>query len=124
MKKPDNVADNPNLLPYGSNIGAPAIRIDNIDGWKQSNIIKANKQFYARFEELKQNYQNLVNEFEWNDLVYSAKYNFEPIVGEVYHLYYNKRDDMFLSIIDPSEWDYRFIGSFRLDSNHKWNKID
>ena len=24
-KKPDNVADNPNILPYASNIGAPAI---------------------------------------------------------------------------------------------------
>ena len=31
MRKPDNVADNPGLLPYGSNIGAPSIKIDNID---------------------------------------------------------------------------------------------
>ena len=25
-KRPDNVADNPGLLPYGSNIGAPSIK--------------------------------------------------------------------------------------------------
>ena len=123
MKKPDNVADNPGLLPYGSNIGAPAIHIDNVDGWKQHNALKVNKQFQTRFEELKENYQKLIDEFKWNDLVYSAKYNFEPIIGETYHLYYNKQDDIFLSLINPTEWSYECIGSFKLDSNHKWNKI-
>lgn len=123
MKKPDNVAENPGLLPYGSNIGAPAIKVEDIDGWKQSNAIKVNKEFQAKFEELKANYQTLIEEFKWNDFVYSAKYNFEPIVGKVYHLYYNKQGDMFLSLINPSEWNYEFIGSFKLDSNYKWNKI-
>ena len=31
MKKPDNVSDNPGLLPYASNVGAPSIQIENID---------------------------------------------------------------------------------------------
>ena len=35
MKKPDNVADNPGLLPYASNVGAPAIIVDDIKHWKQ-----------------------------------------------------------------------------------------
>ncbi len=26
-KKPDNVSDNPGLLPYGSNVGAPSTNI-------------------------------------------------------------------------------------------------
>ena len=123
MKKPDNVADNPGLLPYGSNIGAPAIQMENVEGWKQSNALKVNKQFETRFEELKEQYQKLIEEFKWNDLVYSAKYSFEPIIGETYHLYYNKRGDIFLSLIEPTEWTYEFIGSFKLDSNNKWNKI-
>ena len=29
--KPDNVADNPALLPYGSNVGAPSILIPNTE---------------------------------------------------------------------------------------------
>ena len=124
MKKPDNVSDNPGLLPYGSNIGAPAIHVENVDGWKQNNALKVNKQFQTKFEELKETYQQLIEEFKWNDLVYSAKYNFEPIIGEIYHLYYNKQDDIFLSLINPTEWNYEYIGSFKLDSNHKWNKIN
>lgn len=123
MKKPDNVADNPNILPYGSNIGAPAIQVENIEGWKQMNAQKVNKQFQSKYEELKEEYQKLIEEFKWNELVYSAKYNFEPIIGETYYLYYNKKSDIFLSLINPTEWGYDFIGSFKMDSNNKWNKI-
>lgn len=123
MKKPDNVADNPGLLPYGSNVGAPAIRVENIEGWKQGNAKKVNDQFKTKFEELKQEYFNLLEEYTWNEMVYSAKYSFEPIIGEVYHLYYSKEGSSFLSIISPTEWNYEHIGSFRLDSNNKWSKI-
>ena len=53
MKKPDNVADNPGLLPYGSNIGAPAIKVNDVHSWKLSKVHKVNKQFEKRFLELK-----------------------------------------------------------------------
>ena len=29
-KKPDNVADKPNILPYGTNVGAPAIKPNDV----------------------------------------------------------------------------------------------
>lgn len=121
MRKPDNVADNPGLLPYGSNIGAPSISVDNIDGWKKPNVLKVNKELNIRFEELKTQYQKLIEEYEWNQLVYSAHYNFEPIIGEVYYLYRNQTK-IFLSIIKPEEWNLEYLGSFRLDSNNKWIK--
>jgi hypothetical protein len=123
MRKPDNVADNPGLLPYGSNIGAPSIKIDNVGGWKKSNVFKVNKELNTRFEELKNQYQRLIEEYEWNQLVYSAHYNFEPIIGETYHLYRNN-DKIFLSLIKPEEWKLEYLGSFKLDSNNKWNKLD
>jgi hypothetical protein len=122
-KKPDNVADNPGLLPYGSNVGAPSIKIDDVSGWKQINAIKVNKHFLKRFDELKDDYQKLIDEFKWNELVYSAKYNFEPIIGETYHLFLNKKNDIFLSMVNPDEWDYEHLGSFVMDSNNKWNKV-
>jgi hypothetical protein len=123
MRKPDNVADNPGLLPYGSNIGAPSIKIDNVGGWKKSNVFKVNKELNTRFEELKNQYQRLIEEYEWNQLVYSAHCNFEPIIGETYHLYRNN-DKIFLSLIKPEEWKLEYLGSFKLDSNNKWNKLD
>lgn len=124
MGKPDNVADDPGLLPYGSNIGAPSIKIDDVGGWKQINLTKVNKHFVTRFNELKTEYDKLVDEFNWNEMVYSSKYSFEPIIGERYHLYYNKDKDVFLSIINPNEWKYEYIGTFVMDTNNKWIKIN
>ena len=120
-KKPDQVVDNPGIMPYTTNVGAPAIRKDDVDLWKQQGVAKVNHQFKTRFEELKKQYEQLVDEFEWNDLVYNAKYSFEPIIGETYHLYY-KNDEPFLSLIAPNEWNKPYIGSFTLDSNNKWIK--
>lgn len=123
MKKPDNVSDSPGLLPYASNVGAPAIKVEDIASWKLVNVMKANKQLETKFNELKEDYKQLIEEYKWNELVYNAKFTFEPIIGQTYHLYIGKDDNIFLSMINPNEWKYKCVGSFTLDSNNKWNKI-
>ena len=124
MNKPDNVAENPGLVPYGTNVSAPAIKVENIDNWKVVNVSKVNHQLRKRFNELKEEYQKLVDEYNWNDLVYNAKFNFEPLIGETYHLYVGRDGNIFLSMVEPHLWKYEHIGSFTMDSNNKWNKND
>lgn len=121
-KKPDSYVENAKLLPYGSNIGAPSIKIENVNTWRQKNIERVNKNLKTKFEELESEYQKLIEEYDLNQMVYSAHYNFEPIIGEIYHLYRNK-EKIFLSLIKPSEWDVEHLGGFKLDSNNKWNRI-
>lgn len=123
-KKPDNVADNPALLPYGSNVGAPAIHVNNIEHWKAPRVINVNQQFEDKFEELKKEYQKLVDEFKWNDLVYKSKFNFEPVIGKIYHLYYGNDGNVFLSLISPNEWNRKYIGSFKYNHDNKWIKTE
>jgi len=122
-KKPDNVAYNPGLLPYTSNVGATAIRIENIQGWKNTRVEKVNKHFEDRFVELKKEYDKLVEEYKWNDLVYNAKFTFEPVIGNVYHLYYSENRNVFLSLVEPHEWKKEYIGSFKYNHDNKWVKI-
>ena len=128
-KKPDNVVYsekdgyNASLLPYTTNVGAPAIQTEDVDLWKQRGVNKVNKQLETKFNELKEEYQRLVDEFRWNELVYTAKFAYEPIIGETYHLYVGNDGNVFLSLISPTEWDREHIGSFRLDSQQKWIKI-
>jgi hypothetical protein len=122
MSKPDNVADKPNILPYGSNVGAPAIVIENIGGWKQKNVDKVNKRILKKYLELNEEMKRLINDYDTNQLIYSAKFNFEPIIGETYHLYCGKDGINFLSLINPSEWKQTHLGSFKLDSENKWEK--
>jgi hypothetical protein len=132
MKKniPDNVVFSEdkgyhaNILPYGSSVAAPAIKVDDVIAWKSRNIHAVNKEFENKFNELKFQYQKLMEEYEWNELVYSAKYAFEPIIGEVYHVYQADDFSYFLSLIAPQEWNKTHIGTFLLNSDKKWIKIN
>jgi hypothetical protein len=125
-KIPDNVVYseeagfNANVLPYASSVGAPAIRMDDVVSWKSRGISNVNKEFENKFNELKAQYQNLMEEYEWNELVYNSKFSFEPVVGEIYHLYRDGNGINFLSLIGPQEWNKEHIGTFKLNSDKKW----
>jgi hypothetical protein len=111
-------------LTYGSNHGAPAIKLDDVNGWKQSQIHSANKQFKTRYDELKEEFQKLVDEVNFNELVYSSKYSFIPVVGESYYLYDKGDGTTFMSLISPNQWKQKYIGTFKLDSTYKWVKLN
>jgi hypothetical protein len=129
-KKPDLVVWDeergyyPRELTYGSNNGAPAIRLDDVSGWKQNQANKANKVFNKKFEEIKDEFAHLIDEVKWNEFVYSTNYNFIPVMGETYYLYRKSDGTNFLSLISPDEWNMEFIGATRLESNNKWIKIN
>lgn len=110
-------------LTYGSNIGAPAIQLEDVDGWKKGQAHKANKVFVKKYDELKEEFKELIDEVKWNEFVYSALYNFVPVMGETYYLYRKGDGSVFLSLISPEEWNMEFIGATRLESNNKWIKI-
>ena len=108
------------LLPYASNVGAPAIKINDVASWKVSGINKVNKEIASRFKDLKDEYNKILKEFQWNELVYNAKFSFEPVVGEIYHLYRNNQGREFLSLISPGEWNQEYLGTTVLNSDRKW----
>lgn len=126
IKKPDNVVYaendgyNAHLLPYATSVGAPIIRVDDLVSWKSRGITNVNKEFENKFNELKLQYENLMQEFEWNEMVYSAKFSFEPVIGELYHLYRDAEGALFLSLIAPNEWNKEHVGTFKLNSEKKW----
>jgi hypothetical protein len=132
MKKviPDNVVFsddkgyNASLLSYPTNVGAPVIHIDNLVSWKSRGISNVNKQFENKFNELKLQYENLMKEFEYNELVYNANFSFEPVIGEIYHLYRADDGSNFLSLISPLEWNKEHLGTFQLNSDKKWILIE
>ncbi|WP_340156193.1 DUF2452 domain-containing protein [uncultured Winogradskyella sp.] len=112
------------LKPYTTNVGAPAIQVTDNSTWKTRNINKANKQIKAKYLELKAEYDKMMQELEYNTLVYNSRYTFEPLIGETYHLYRDKKSEPFLSIIDPASCNFDYIGSFMLNSELIWKKVD
>jgi len=123
-KKPDLVVFNEDtekydaaLKPYGTSASSPVIKPLNTATWRNDGVQRANKQFKSKFEEL-------IQKFQYNDLVYNSKFSFEPIIGEVYHLFNNRKKESFLSIISPEQCNFYHLGSFRLNTDKMWEKIE
>jgi hypothetical protein len=129
-KKPDSVVFDmvtqkydAALKPYSTNLGAPAIQPIDTIAWKNRNITKVNHKIKTRYQELKAEYEKMMAEFDHNKLIYNAKFSFEPIIGEVYHLYLKQDGTNFLSIIAPEQCNFNPLGSFYLNADQIWEKL-
>lgn len=129
-KKPDNVVFNTEtqkydaaLKPYATSVGAPVITTTDTIAWKNRSINKINHKVAAKYMKLKDEYEKMMQQFEYNNLIFAAKFSFEPIIGQVYHLYKRNENENFLSIISPNECNFNPLGSFYLTVDQIWEKI-
>ena len=128
-KKPDQVVWDPEqedyiarLLPYASQASGPVIQVPNVDAFKQKGVEKVSKQLQTELEELQSKIKDFVKSASDTQKVYTAKFKFEPLVGETYFLYQGEKD-VYLSLIAPDQWKKKFIGAFRLSSEYKWEEV-
>ncbi|WP_159020596.1 DUF2452 domain-containing protein [Algibacter sp. L3A6] len=129
-KKPDQVVYNTetkrydaSIKPYATSVGAPVITPTDSIAWKNRSITKINHKVEAKYLELKAEYDKMIQEFEYNKLIFDAKFTFEPVIGEVYHLYKRENGESFLSIIAPEQCNFNPLGSFYLNADQTWEKI-
>lgn len=128
--KPDNIVYNSetnsydaSLKPYGTNVGAPVIELSDTVAWKNRSITKVNQKVAAKYNQLRVEYEKLLAEFDYNKMVFEAKFSFEPVIGEVYHLYKKENGENFLSLIAPEQCKFDFIASFYLNADQTWDKV-
>jgi flavin reductase (DIM6/NTAB) family NADH-FMN oxidoreductase RutF len=121
----DKQSYNANILPYGSNISAPSIKLNNLSVWKSRGVSSYKNVLQSKVDRIKDEYSILLDEYNTNDLLYNAKYDFEPIIGEVYHLYTKEyKNENFLSLIHPKTWSKKHLGSYKINSEKVWSKIN
>lgn len=129
MKKDDNVVHSEERgyysrsLTYGTTLSSPPIKIENTLGWKNEKLIQLKHNFDTELNNIQKQYDELVQSWLVNERVYNAKCSFIPVVGNTYHLYLNRNDEEFLSIISPNEWNMEWIGSYELNIDGKWKMI-
>ena len=92
------------------------------NAFKQKGVEKVSKQFQSELEELKGKIKNFVKTASDTQKVYTAKFKFEPLVGEIYFLYEGDQED-YLSLIPPNQWKKKFLGAYRLTSEYKWERV-
>ena len=120
----DKVNLTPNLMEYPHHVGAPKIVPTDLTPFKQNGTDKANKIFNRKYEELIKEVKTLQESFVITQEVYDSSYKFEPIIGEIYHLYEESDGGRTLSLIKPNEWSKKHLYSVVLNSDQTWTKVD
>ena len=77
---------NNNLIKFDDVEG----KVYEIDDWKSNQAPYLKNHFSERLKEIKKEYDSLLNELNWNKVVYESNILFEPVVGREYYLYKNK----------------------------------
>jgi hypothetical protein len=124
---PDSYVPNAYALPYASNLSAPVIKPDHsLGGWKIGAVHSANKHYEERFNKLKKEFEELAEDFKWNEVIFNAEMKMKPVIGNIYHLYQKDNKKYFMSLFAPNEctWGDQHEGSFRLNYDNRWEIIN
>lgn len=112
------------FLPYPTQTLSPAIVPNDLTNFKSRGVSLVQKDTAQRLNQIKEEYQKVVENFNWNKIVYESEFSFEPVLGTTYYLYKNDKSnpksDFVLSMIEPQRWKKPFIGSFTLGVDGKW----
>ncbi len=120
----DKVNLQPKEIPYPTHLGAPKIEPLDLTAFKKQGIVKVDKVIKGRYEELVKEAETLQNSILLQQEVYESNYRFEPIIGEIYHLYENSDGSKTLSLIGPKEWNKKHLYSVVLNSDMTWTKLE
>ena len=110
------------FLPYPTSTLSPRIVPNDLSSFKARGISQVERDLHQKLTEIRESYLAAVEHFNWNKLIYESEINFEPVVGETYHLY-RIAGRYQLSMIGPAEWRQEHIGSFRLNVDRQWEPL-
>lgn len=117
---------NPNALTYGTTPSTPAsLKPVEIDKWK-ADVSPTFKHYYTeRYNELVRQFQELVSDYDTNQMCYEASIGFKPIMGQSYHLYQKPDGTRFFSLVPPQSafWG-GYVGMFKLNAQYAWERHD
>ena len=102
------------FIPYPISTLSPPIVPNDLTSFKSRGISSIEKELSLKLENIKNEYIETINHYNWNKLVYSSDYAFEPVIGNIYYLYRRTDGTFILSMISPDEWYLEYIATVRL----------
>lgn len=123
------------LSPIPLSIGSPVIKPED-KGKIRANAVEA-MHHYANQEMamlkkqadlIMEQVREIENRLKVSEKIYESDMRFQPVIGQVYHLY-EKDDHYKLSIIGPNEWGNSknmgaFVASVKLLGDHSWDVLN
>ena len=123
-KLPDSYVPDRYTKAYPTEIGSQQIEPDNIALFNLDKTQNLKHHYVKKFDEIRSEYNKLMEEIQVNERIYKSNYNFIPVIGNTYFLYCDNGKE-FLSIISPEEWKHKFdlIGKYVLQSDGRWFEL-
>ena len=131
---PDKIAEDANLLPYGSSVSAPAFKAVETLKNKSLDVNAMEMQTDMQLDQIKQQIELLASQAnkiqarkDLSTHIYNADMGFKPEINHNYFLYRRNDGSTVLSMIAPSEWrkcPYEFMNKVLLLADHTWDIID
>lgn len=125
--KKDMVAKDKRIKEYGVSTLDPVINPTDITEFKNKSARSFEKTLTSKMEELKKEYDKLVEAYDVNKMVLDSEIRLEPKQGNTYYLYQRENAQTFLSLLSPDEWGamipFRTLMSVRLNSDNHWEQI-
>jgi hypothetical protein len=91
----------------------------DLSSFKSRGISEVERELQQKLTEIRETYLAAIDHFNWNKLIYEADINFEPIIGQTYHLY-EVRGRKLLSMIAPDQWHHKHLATVRLNVDRQW----
>jgi Protein of unknown function (DUF2452) len=124
------------VLPYSASVSGVVIKPTQ-EGVIRHKVLTAMEeqtnmqldQIRKQVELLALQAQEIQSRKELSMIVYSAKLNFQPIIGNIYNLYENHDGNYMISMISPNEWGrsgkgYKaHIAKVQLLADHTWKEV-
>ncbi|MES2657302.1 MAG: DUF2452 domain-containing protein [Verrucomicrobiota bacterium] len=110
------------FLPYPVSTLSPPIIPNDLTSFKSRGISQVERELQQKLKEIREIYLQTIDHFNWNKLVYEADIQFEPIIGETYHLY-EMRGRRQLSMVAPDQWAQKHLASVRLNVDRQWKIV-
>ena len=111
------------FLPYPISTLSPPIIPNDLTSFKSRGISQVERDLQQKLKEIRETYLATIDHFNWNKLVYEADIQFEPIVGQTYHLY-EMRGRRMLSMISPDQWSHKHLATVRLNVDRQWKIVE
>ncbi|MBK1832449.1 DUF2452 domain-containing protein [Roseibacillus ishigakijimensis] len=110
------------FLPYPASTLSPTIIPTDLSSFKSRGIARVERDLQQKLTEMREEYIATITHFNWNKLAYEADISFEPVVGEIYHLY-EANGRHLLSLIEPEKWHQKHLASLRLNVDRQFELI-
>ena len=132
----DKVTDIPGTISFPHHVGSALIKPEDKGKIKGRSLMAMRDQtqremtrLYEQMQLLIKQAEDIKNRVEVSEKIYSATFNFEPVINHIYYLYEKEDGKHILSMISPKEWGNtlpysKYLATIKLLSDHTWEILD